>query len=72
LLLTPLNKHVDEMNSRILQMNSGEEYVYYSADYFAEEAAELELTCQMFGWGLGLKRFGFRFIFSAVNHVALV
>ena len=37
------------MNSRILQMNLGEEYVYYSADYFAEEAAELEMTCQMFG-----------------------
>lgn len=50
LLLTPLNKHVDEMNSRILQMNSSEEYAYYSADYFAEEAAELELTCQMFGF----------------------
>jgi hypothetical protein len=31
-------------------MNSGEEYVYYSADYFAEEAEELELTCQMFGF----------------------
>jgi hypothetical protein len=45
-----LNKHVDEMNSRILRMNSGEEYVYYSADYFAEEAAELELTCQIFGF----------------------
>jgi hypothetical protein len=47
--LTPLNKHVDDMNSRILQMNLGEEHVYYSADYFAEEAAELEMTCQMFG-----------------------
>ena len=49
LLLTPLNKHVDEMNSRILQLHHGAEYVYHSADYFAEEAAELELTCQMFG-----------------------
>ena len=49
MLSTPLNKHVDEMNSRILQMNLGAEYVYYSADYFAEEAAELEMTCQMFG-----------------------
>ena len=49
MLSTPLNKHVDDMNSRILQMNLGEEYVYYSADYFAEEAAEQEMTCQMFG-----------------------
>ena len=50
MLSTPLNKHVDDMNSRILQMNLGEEYVYYSADYFAEEAAELEMTYQMFGF----------------------
>ena len=42
------------MNSRILQMNLGEEYVYYSADYFAEEAAELEMTCQMFGLSFDL------------------
>ena len=48
--LTPLNKHVDDMNSRILQLNHGAEYVYYSADYFAEEAAELELTYQMSGF----------------------
>jgi hypothetical protein len=48
LLMTPLNKHVDDMNSRILQLNGAAEHVYFSADYFSEEAAELELTCRMY------------------------
>ena len=52
LTLTPLNKQVDDMNSRILEKQDGDEFVYFSADYFAEDAEELELNCLMQGINL--------------------
>ena len=41
-ILTTLNKHVDELNARVLDRQGGEEHVYKSADFFGPDAWEEE------------------------------
>ena len=43
-ILTTLNKHVDELNARVLARQSGEEHVYKSAQFFGPDAYEEEVV----------------------------